>query len=425
MSVCSGGFGSVDQPCFVRATSDPGLTGCPGRVVYVGAALRIRTPYPTTVRCAPRTGSACWNPAQERDARGACSWNRNVLIRSPSPWSPGRPGDPSCIAWVVPASSGFWASLASGPIQTSPRRHISPITADTIARADEITALVTPSKQGRVHAQAQRCGRKGGPCCAAPDRPCGDPFLCINGSCEEPIPGGPCPDGQLECSGRCVDLRADAANCGDCGVACESGQGCCDGVCDTSCVCQPKCEGRECGPDGCGGTCGTCAGTTCSTSTCDEDAGRCVRAPMAGCCQTDVDCDDENSCTTDTCVNGTCQHSTRDNFSVCGATATGNCQHGVCETCRATQLPCEDNRQCCDFQRQAWGGWCAPSIDFPGFSVCCRNQGMSCGTGSDCCTGVCTAGGCSCRDAARTCTNARQCCSGVCGPNTHGQLVCI
>lgn len=27
-------------------------------------------------------------------------------------------------------------------------------------------------------------------------------------------------------------------------------------------VCQPACAGRQCGPDGCGGTCGTCSGTT-------------------------------------------------------------------------------------------------------------------------------------------------------------------
>lgn len=27
-------------------------------------------------------------------------------------------------------------------------------------------------------------------------------------------------------------------------------------------VCQPVCDGHQCGPDGCGGSCGTCSGTT-------------------------------------------------------------------------------------------------------------------------------------------------------------------
>jgi hypothetical protein len=38
--------------------------------------------------------------------------------------------------------------------------------------------------------------------------------------------------------------------------------------------CFPACEGRECGPDGCGGTCGEgCSG---ARSTCDETVGECV-----------------------------------------------------------------------------------------------------------------------------------------------------
>ena len=36
-------------------------------------------------------------------------------------------------------------------------------------------------------------------------------------------------------------------------------------------VCVPQCEGKQCGPDGCGGTCGTCTGT----DVCNEQTGQC------------------------------------------------------------------------------------------------------------------------------------------------------
>ncbi|GAB4212579.1 MAG: hypothetical protein OHK0013_35510 [Sandaracinaceae bacterium] len=41
--------------------------------------------------------------------------------------------------------------------------------------------------------------------------------------------------------------------------------------------CTPSCGGRQCGPDGCGGVCGTCAaGTSCNTSY------QCVATPPPG-----------------------------------------------------------------------------------------------------------------------------------------------
>lgn len=50
-------------------------------------------------------------------------------------------------------------------------------------------------------------------------------------------------------------------------------------------TCEPACAGQACGPDGCGGLCGTCVeGETC------ED-GACERA-----CETDADCTDRQAC---------------------------------------------------------------------------------------------------------------------------------
>jgi len=57
---------------------------------------------------------------------------------------------------------------------------------------------------------------------------------CAGDSLPPPLSCGPVPDG-------------DVAACPD-GYACE----------DAVCVCVPSCVGRECGDDGCGGSCGGC-----------------------------------------------------------------------------------------------------------------------------------------------------------------------
>jgi formylglycine-generating enzyme required for sulfatase activity len=61
----------------------------------------------------------------------------------------------------------------------------------------------------------------------------------------------------------------DGGACRCVGEAC--GEACCgfDDVCVDGACCLPYCGSRECGDDGCGGTCGTCgAGTTCVEWTC-------------------------------------------------------------------------------------------------------------------------------------------------------------
>ncbi len=105
-----------------------------------------------------------------------------------------------------------------------------------------------------------------------------------------------CCDGAVlwTCSGGQVaseDCGA-AASCGwsadEGGYACGTdGQASPDGLAPLDCPwkCEPQCDGRECGDDGCGGSCGTCgAGAVC------VDAGLCVGKPTCaqvtkvGCC---------------------------------------------------------------------------------------------------------------------------------------------
>ena len=108
---------------------------------------------------------------------------------------------------------------------------------------------------------------------------------CGDGSCAGEEDCGTCPD--------------------DCG--CEDGKMCSDGVC----ICEPDCEGKECGSDACDGDCGTCAG---AQDACQE--GKCVCQPdcagkecgpdgCGGLCDVD-ECDDGNPCTEDECVESQC-----------------------------------------------------------------------------------------------------------------------
>jgi hypothetical protein len=75
--------------------------------------------------------------------------------------------------------------------------------------------------------------------------------------------GGGCPIGLTDCEGLCVNTSSDRNHCGTCFRACTAEQTCSDSDCRGGCV--PDCTERECGSDGCGGTCGTCElGSTCS-----------------------------------------------------------------------------------------------------------------------------------------------------------------
>jgi hypothetical protein len=75
-------------------------------------------------------------------------------------------------------------------------------------------------------------------------------IACVLGSCGSSGPGGfgmtgddasmgggdataegtVCPSGQTQCNGKCVDVTADPANCGSCGLSCDGGA-CCASVC--------------------------------------------------------------------------------------------------------------------------------------------------------------------------------------------------
>ena len=75
-----------------------------------------------------------------------------------------------------------------------------------------------------------------------------------------------CPEVVI-CVPDCTDKECGNNGCdGSCGT-CDAGHHCQEGKCMLSCT--PDCIGKQCGSDGCTGTCGTCdEGTTCQNSTC-------------------------------------------------------------------------------------------------------------------------------------------------------------
>ena len=116
---------------------------------------------------------------------------------------------------------------------------------------------------------------------------CGGLGLCFAGLCLPPDGCG-CGDGACGAGEDCASCATDCGAClcasyevvdcvGECTLEVWLGDGDCDdpelncaewswdnGDCET---CEPACGGKECGPDGCGGSCGSCAvGAPCSAA---------------------------------------------------------------------------------------------------------------------------------------------------------------
>ena len=212
--------------------------------------------------------------------------------------------------------------------------------------------------------------------------------LCDGTCCE---PGQVC-HGDACCFPACGGKNCGTDGCGGTCGACTGAQEVCD---DGLCTCQPACTGQVCGPDGCGGACGTCAG---AQEICD--GGACICQP---------DCGGKN-CGADGC-GGSC----------------GDCS--VNETCTAEGF-CE-----CAAGGAVCGGGCCAAGELCHDDACCTPDcaGKDCGTdgcGGACgtCTGgqeICDGGLCSCQPA---CTG-KECgadgCGGACGACAGAQESCV
>lgn len=246
------------------------------------------------------------------------------------------------------------------------------------------------------------CGLNGQ--CAAPPARCGDNVCGAGEDC------GNCPADCGLCCGNGMCQRGIGENCATCPADCACAA---DEVCDPRdrvCVvgCEPACDGRTCGADGCGGSCGDCAvGEVCGAG------GRCGPAPAQcgdGRCGAGEDCANCAFDCGDCCGNDQCQDALGENCSTCAADCA--CEGGeVCDPARRVCAPvcvaqC-DGRNCGD---NGCGGVCGAC---GGAQACvegvCRDvcvpqcDGRECG--GDGCNGSC--GGCAAEE---------RCVAGQCTP---------
>jgi hypothetical protein len=246
--------------------------------------------------------------------------------------------------------------------------------------------------------------------CGAPDPDCADGGLpvtgCTSGFCQEDGQCAPC---DPSCDGKACGDDGCGGQCGYCSD--PNAPLCLDGACS---ACVPGCDGKECGDDGCGGSCGacmlplTCVAGICGAVPAEESCvGFCGGTAPSG-CGCGPSCATEGGCCVDVyqcgcqpvCAPGACGDDGCGG--TCGACPAGQlCGNGTCVVQPCTALTCNGNGTCDDAT-----GECACNAGFDGLNceVCASGFvgwpgcGAVCTSDADCddsnaCTSdVCTAG---------------------------------
>lgn len=177
---------------------------------------------------------------------------------------------------------------------------------------------------------------------AAPD--CDDDIDCTFDACDEVADQcghvadhAACDDGEF-CNGDevcdfvvgCVEATAQPCDDAvDCTVdTCDEGGRACGhepnhAACDDGIYCNGV---EQCATAGCSSGVPPCG----ADSTCDENADRCIAAPVL--CLSQSECDDGNPCTDDRCVQGSCEFDWNELVCVDGNACTEDdrCENGVC-----------------------------------------------------------------------------------------------
>jgi len=138
---------------------------------------------------------------------------------------------------------------------------------------------------------------------------CDDGIDCTQESCTElfgclPVPNDePCFDGDPCTLDVCLPILGCTNESAPDGTPCGDGEVCDNGLC----LCEPDCSDKDCGNDGCGGTCGQC--------------------------------EDDDECTSESCLNEECLYISKDDGSPCDESA-------FCLSEGCGQYSCPDGTPC-------------------------------------------------------------------------------
>ena len=126
---------------------------------------------------------------------------------------------------------------------------------------------------------------------------------------------------------RAADLNVDSGTPDCCPEVAETGeQGETTEVVEPD-ICVPACDGKDCGADGCEGSCGKCIPPACMTGWCSA-TGTCTFQPD----EDDMVCDDDDECTPPgLCKAGECMFDLPDE--ICGDDVDNNCDGQTDEGC--------------------------------------------------------------------------------------------
>jgi hypothetical protein len=242
------------------------------------------------------------------------------------------------------------------------------------------------------------------------------------------------PRDRKECCGAAVCWVDSCGNPGERVVPCF--EGCAAGRCLD---CAPRCAGRECGDDGCGGECGECAdGAVCEGVVCV-----CVPRDHKACCGDDIcwfdSCGAEGEVSAvcaDGCEDGRCRNCDPDcGDAECGDDGCGGecgeCAGGACDglvwqppaECVAGRCEASPEPVGCEAATPCQDSYCGPT---QGCMTVVGEDGASCWSGAFCWVGeTCVAGVCT-GGRERDCTSAMsepRCQTATCDESAEGCVV--
>ncbi len=208
--------------------------------------------------------------------------------------------------------------------------------------------------------------------------------------------------------------KTGACNFGICSVTakdCNDGNDCTDDACDPAngaCKATPLAEGKLCSGSGCvdgacsAGTCKPASNKTDGTKCSDADACTSGDACLSGACvgATKADCDDDDTCTIDSCdPKKGCSYAPGNEGQTCNdgqdCTADDKCSNGSCEgTDKADATPCDDGDSC-TYDDACSKGYCDGKASADN-TPC--DDGNACTSGDQCFFGFCSGGTKNCSD---------------------------